>query len=386
MILGGSTAALLSLFNCLPPTEYKIDLQLQTNSGPLYKYIPSHINILPAARRFSGFKLKIVKLLKFILTGAAFKAIIANFKLGKLGFASDVIDDFYAKNLSKKNNNHYDIAISFLEGWSNFYLAYNVTANKKIAWIHSTFDNVTKTPHLQLPWMTSVDNIVFVTDACAQAFKKTMPQMSNKTIVIENIIDSLLVRKRSEDLSESDSAFQYYKETNCFKIVTVCRITISVKGLDRIVNCAKILKEKNINFLWYIIGSGPDEQKLKDMITAAGIQDKLIPIGVRYNPYPFIKEADIMCMPSRYEGKPIVITESMILGTVPVVTEYLSAKNQINNGMDGIVVENDDFSITDAILKCINSDSHLKQMKANLQKNDYGNSEYIKTIETILFK
>ena len=54
MILGGSTTSLLSLLNSMDPEKYAIDLQLQSNSGPLMHEIPSHVNLLPEAQKHAG--------------------------------------------------------------------------------------------------------------------------------------------------------------------------------------------------------------------------------------------------------------------------------------------------------------------------------------------
>ncbi len=386
MILGGSTTALLSLMNSLDPSEYQIDLQLQSNSGPLLGDIPEHVNILPTAQKYKGLKGRILKPLRFVFQGALFKAFFANLKNKKLGLSPNVVTEFWARSLSRKNTNRYDYAIGFLEGWSNWYLAYNTNADKKYGWLHSTFANITNEPSSQLPWMKRVDNIVFVTDACLEAFKETMPDMAHKAIAIENITDSEIIRKRSERIDEADEAYNVFKNADRFKIITVCRVTIGTKGLDRIVNCAKKLKDEGVDFLWYIVGNGPDDDKLKALISEAGVGDCLVPVGVRFNPYPLIKEADIMCMPSRYEGKPMVITESMILGVPPVVTEYLSAHDQIQSGIDGIVVQNDDTSIFDTVLKCAKDKNSVNSMKSYLLENEYGNTSYISEIESKLFE
>ena len=59
-------------------------------------------------------------------------------------------------------------------------------------------------------------------------------------------------------------------------------------------------------------------------------------IGLRENPIPYMAKADALLLPSRNEGKPMVVTESFIMGLVPIVTEYSSANEQIENGFDGL--------------------------------------------------
>ncbi len=385
-MLGGSTTSLLALINSLDPEKYQIDLQLQSNSGPLMNEIPQNVNLLPEAQKYAGSKGKPIKLAKFVFSGAAFKSLFTDQKSKRFGLSNEVITEFLARSMSRKNEFHYDYAIGFLEGWSNWYLAYMVKADKKYAWLHSTFANITKFPQSQIPWMVRVDKIVFVTDACADAFKETLPLMAEKTLTVENIIDSEIIRKRSESVDPTDEDYIRFASADCFKVVTVCRLTISTKGLDRIVNCAKEMKERGLSFLWYIIGNGSDEEALRNMIVAAELEDYLVMVGVRFNPYPFIKQADIMCMPSRYEGKPMVITESMILGVPPIVTEYLSANDQIKNGIDGVVVPNNDTAVVAEVLKCVQDRTGCDKMHNYLLEHEYGNKLYVKNIEAELFE
>ena len=382
MIMGGSTTALISLLNNLSLNEYEIDLQLYRNEGPLINEIPSHVNLLPQADLYPGKIGKVIKIIKFILKGYIFKGIKEK---NKKFFSWNALSVFQVKELSKKNLKEYDYAVGFLEGWSNRYLAFDVKAKKKYAWLHSTFSNITSNPKEEVVWMKLVDKIIFVTDACLDKFKEELPEMACKAITIENIIDSKIVRQRSLMIDIKDVQYKKFIEANCFKIITVCRLTISVKGLDRIVNCVKKLKDLNRKFIWYIIGDGEEKEKLLEMIKKEKIEDYLFVIGKRMNPYPFMKEADLMCMPSRYEGKPIAITEGLILGIPSIVTEYLSAHEQIKSNIEGIIVKNNDSSIFEVLDYCVSNQSYVRIMKSNIRRCEYGNKEYIKEIESILF-
>lgn len=386
MIIGGSTTALLSFLNCLSPEEYEIDLQLFRNEGPLIHAIPTHVNVLPQAEIYSGASGRIKKLFKFVFTGFFFKSLIKGLSGNrKKLFSRGVGTDFQAICLSRKNPKQYDYAIGYLEGWSDRYLAFQVNAGKKYAWLHSTFKNITSEPQDELKWMRKVDNIVFVTDACCDDFKRQMPSMADKAITIENITDSDIIRKRSLLIDNDDDYYTKFALATVFKIITVCRLTIQVKGLDRIVACAKELKKSGNVFLWYIIGDGEDRERLDEMIKNHDLEDCLVLVGKRMNPYPFIAAADVMCMPSRYEGKPMTITESLILGTPPIVTEYLSAREQIQHNIDGIVVQNNDNSIVYALKECIQQKEIVSKMKKNARMEEHGNAEYINEIEGKLF-
>lgn len=384
MMLGGSTTALISLLNCLDPEKYSVDLQLLRNRGELLGDIPNHVNLLPEAEIYKGARGRAVKIIKFIFSGYAFKAIFKRLTKGSSSMRA-VLGDFQSKLLSRKSAEHYDVAIGFLEGWSDRYIAFNVDADRKYGWLHSTFSKITNDPRSELGWMQHVDKIACVTDACRDEFVKILPQMAEKAVTVANITDSEVIRRRSESIDRGDAAYKRFSEFEGFRIITVCRLTVSVKGLDRIVECVKKLKAAGKDFLWYVVGDGEDKELFEQLIKQADVGDRLVAIGKRMNPYPYIKISDVMCMPSRYEGRPITVTESMILGTPPVVTEYLSANEQIKNGTDGIVVENADNTVAEALLYCMDNRKEVNRMKEYLISHEYGNGEYVREIEKDLF-
>jgi len=385
MIVGGSTTSLLALLGNLDTNRYEIDLQLQRNLGPLLDQIPAYVHLLPPAEKYTGRVGKLIKIAVGMLTGKIPKAWFANRHSGKAGLSGQVLADLNACRLSRGNPKEYDIAIGFLEGWPVRYVAHQIRAKKKLGWLHSTFANLAPIPELEKSWMEKVDHIVFVADDCRDAFKETMPEFAAKAVTIHNIVDSDLLRARAEKADEMDSDYIRFRDADCFKLVTVCRVNIAVKGLDRAVACARQLKDLGKKFLWAIVGDGEDLEKLQQMIAETGLTDCMMTVGNRMNPLPFVKAADVFCMLSRYEGKPMVITESMILGTPPVVTRYLSAGEQIRDGVEGIIVENTEASALPVLLRCMDEPKLVQSMRDILVQNDYGNRSYIQTIEQNYF-
>jgi glycosyltransferase involved in cell wall biosynthesis len=385
MMLGGSTTSLLSFLNCLDTEKYDVDLLLYRNEGELFEFIPEHVNLLPPAFKYDGKIGWLVKNAKGVLTGSVLKAKYVHKKAGLPGMSEQVLGEFQAKHLSRSCMGHYDYAIGFLEGWSDKYLAFRVDADKKYCWIHSTFKNIAPIANLEYPWMDLADKIVFVAEDCEKAFAKDNPAYADKSITVENIFDSDIIRKRSLKFDENDASYALFKEDGRFKIVTVCRLTIETKGLDRIVNCAKELVACGYDFSWYIIGDGEDRTILEEMIEKENLKDTIILLGMKTNPYPFVAKCDLMCMPSRWEGKPMTVTEAKILGVPPVVTNYLSAREQIDDGVEGIVVENTETSIIPVLKDILENPEKCRKMHEYLLKHEYGNASYMKEIEKILF-
>lgn len=381
MIVGGSTTSLLSVLNCLDREKYDIDLLLYKHEGPMMPYIPEDVHLLPeASLNYSALQ----KAIKFVFSIYSFRSVFVKLTQKKIGFSDQVLSDFQVKKLSKPVDKKYDIAVGFIEGWSDRYVADKVWAATKIGWLHAPFASIAEVSSLE-SWMNKVDKIVTVSQKCKDDFCARVPHMASKAVFYENIIDSDLIIKRSLLEDADDRDFVEFKNSNSFKIITVCRLDMASKGLDRAINCATQLREDGYNFLWFVVGDGPDRQSLESLIQKYNLEGFFRLTGNRFNPYPFIKEADIFCMPSRWEGKPIAVTESMILGVPPVVTEYMSAKEQIEDGVDGLIAANGDDTIYEKVKYCIDNIDIVNQMKTQLLSREYGNAGYIRKLEDELF-
>lgn len=382
MVVGGSTTSLLSVLNCLDREKYDIDVLLYKNEGSMLSFIPKDINILSEASIQCS---KCKKQFKFISSKYFFKSIFAKLSIGKLGISNQVLCDFQVKKLSRKVTKQYDIAVGFIEGWADRYVANIVQAKTKIGWLHSDFTKIAEIQSLEISWMKQIDKIVTVAQKCKDDFSVLLPQFASKTVFYENIMDSKIVKERSLFEENNDKDFIEFKSNNLFKIITVCRLDISSKGLDRAIKCANKLKLNGAKFIWLVVGEGEDHNSLENLICKYDLKDCFHLIGNRFNPYSYIKLADIYCMPSRWEGKPIAVTESMILGVPPIVTEYLSAKEQIENEIDGFIVPNGEDTIYDKVKYCIDNPKCIAKMRSQLLLREYGNASYIKKLEEELF-
>ena len=114
------------------------------------------------------------------------------------------------------------------------------------------------------------------------------------------------------------------------KIQSMANAPINIPDTQYIVNVARLTTQKNQQLLLHafaltqiphklvLVGNGPDEQKLKALISELNIEDRVIMAGEQKNPYPWMKHADLFVLSSIYEGFGLVIVESLACGT-PVV-------------------------------------------------------------------
>lgn len=125
---------------------------------------------------------------------------------------------------------------------------------------------------------------------------------------------------------------------------------------------------------WYIIGYGQDEELIKSRIAQFGMQDKVILLGKKTNPYPYFRSCDFYVQPSRYEGNAVTVNEALILGKPVAITNYATAQSQIDDGVDGVIVPLENRKCAEGLMNFIN-DSELRQkILSNIKNTDFSRS------------
>ena len=119
----------------------------------------------------------------------------------------------------------------------------------------------------------------------------------------------------------------------------------------------------------------------REQIKKERLNDSVKLIGIRKNPYPYIRYADVFVQPSRYEGKSIVLDEAKILCKPIVVTNYTTVVDSITDGVNGRIVQFDPNAIANGILELLNSDAQTKfetSLKGEIVRENLEVGNYIK--------
>ena len=90
-------------------------------------------------------------------------------------------------------------------------------------------------------------------------------------------------------------------------------------------------------------------------------------LGQQNNPFPYEVKCDVFFLPSRFEGKPISVTEAQILGVVPIVTDYSSAKEQISHMQDGIILDNNEEAIYYGVKNVLCNPNIITKLSKSMQ-------------------
>ncbi len=328
MHIGGTRTSLLNLLNLMPHNQVKVHLYLLSDNGEYMDKIDKRVTVIKTSWSSNAIY---AQLSEITIMQKIFRGFILVAK--KIWGANKILQCVNKKIVQNVNKHNYDMAIAYSEGEPICFLEW-VSTKKKFAWIHNDFKNL---GYIGAGFYTSLqclDNIFFVAQAALESFKSVYPEFSCKLNVIRNTIDFDRIKQLA---NESESQCKYLPDT--INIVSVGRLSAQ-KAFDRIPKLAKKLKEDKVRFNWHIIGGGEMESEIRALIMASGLDDVVIMHGPQCNPYPYIRNADLLVVTSIYESQPMVILEALTLGTPVISTNFSSAYEILGNKSYGCLAGN----------------------------------------------
>jgi glycosyltransferase involved in cell wall biosynthesis len=108
-----------------------------------------------------------------------------------------------------------------------------------------------------------------------------------------------------------------------------------------------------------ILGDGPERQRLETRARDAGV--RLVLPGFREDPYRFIAGFDISVLPSKAEGMPLVVLESMALGVACIASAVAGTPEIIEDGRTGLLVPAGDAEALTGALRRLLEDVPYRQ-------------------------
>ncbi|MGG4489218.1 glycosyltransferase [Metabacillus idriensis] len=371
---GGAEKALISLLETLDFSIYDVDLYLFKHEGLFFNKIPKEVNILPEQNGFYLFDMPFKKAIKKSFENKDYKSIIARigagyiFKTEQNRARCEQRVWRYMSTTFNKIKKEYDIAIGYLEKNSIFFCVDKVSAKRKLGFIHNDYIQLGMDPKIDCKYFEKLDFLVTVSEQCSEVLKQNFPKYVNKIEVMQNIISESMIQKMSLENINTN--------TECINIVTIGRLTYQ-KGYDLAIKTCKELVEKGFNVVWKVIGEGEERLNLEKMIKENNLENSFLLIGIKENPYPYIRHADIYVQTSRFEGKSIAIDEAKILHKPIVVTNFSTVKDQILHNHNGLIVEMNFKAIAKGIEKLIIEEELRKKIILALTKENNGTEHEI---------
>ena len=392
--LGGAEISLIGLLQALDYSKYDVDLFVHRHQGELMEFIPKEVNLLPEIADYTCIESPLTEAIRKKQFGVAWGRLKAKWRARKYQpknalLPQNAIFQYIAQEVSPhlpslEQYGEYDLAISFLQPHN--YVLSKVKAKKKVCWIHTDYTKVEFDIDTELPVWKAYDHIVSISPDVTRTFLQVFPSLENKMVEIENILSSEFVRKRAEEM---DVTHEMPRKEGRVNLLSVGRFT-DAKNYDNVPDICRLVNlnlnlnanpngKTKLTVRWFLIGFG-DEALIRQKIYEAGMEDYVVILGKRTNPYPYMKACDIYAQPSRYEGKSVTVREAQMLCKPVVVTNYATAKSQIQDGIDGVIVPMDNEGCAKGIADFIKNKQLQDDIVNYLHEHDYGNVDEVEKI------
>ena len=399
MELGGAEISLIGLLQSIDYSRYDVDLLIYSHQGELMALIPKEVNLIKEIPQYAQIEYGLRQNVQTGYWSLALAKLRGKVKhrLYKLIHPSEKEDYSYQQYMMKEllpilpslyDMGEYDIAISFMHPHN--IVRDKVKASKKICWIHTDYSVVDVNVEQELPVWSAFDHVISISDDVTKTFLQTFPTLDNKVVRIENILSPSFVRQRAKLIPQSDIEKEMPRETNVIRLLSIGRFC-DAKNYDNVPDiCRRVNAHLNhngngiVSVKWFLIGYGGDEGLIRQKIKEAGMEENVIILGKRSNPDPYIKTCDIYVQPSRYEGKSVTVREAQMLCKPVVVTNYPTAKSQINDGVDGVIVPMDNEGCAEGIVAFIQDVKKQPEIVNYLNTHDYGNMDEVNKIYKLI--
>ena len=286
---GGIERALINLLKNIDYNKYEVDLFLEEAKGIYKKNVPKKVNI----KEYKVYKNKIKIISK--------------------------IQNFYNKIKFKlKNYYKYDCSILYATYSYAGNFCVRTASKNRIMFVHSDYTNIYNEEDFRNFFTTrniyEFNNLVFVSKESRDNFLKYYPSLSNKTHVINNLINNEEIEKKS-----TEKIKEKIKKTD-INLIFVGRLEEESQKITTQLKLVKDLLSDVPNLKLFIVGDGIDRVAYESYIEDNKLKDNIFILGNKQNPYPYIKKCDYLLLISKYEGYPLVFTESLVLKTDVIST------------------------------------------------------------------
>ena len=385
MELGGVERSLLGLLDSIDHDRYDVDLFLMRHSGELMPYLNPKANLLPEIPQYASLAVPMASLIKAGQFGVLCGRLQGKFAAqrfdkqhpnDKPSVAALTYSHKYTLNsMPKISDKTYDLAISFLT--PHYFTRERVKAKKYAAWIHTDYTALSFDRATEIVMWGKYDAICGVSKQASKSFQTAFPELAGKVQTIENTLPKELIYKQTEEPQADMPA------DGSIVLLSVGRFC-DAKNFDNVPDICRRLVEDGLDVKWYLIGYGGDEPMVRQKIAETGMENRVIILGKKDNPYPYMRACNLYVQPSRYEGKAVTVCEAQMLGKPVVITNYATSSSQLEGGVDGVIVPLDNTGCAAGIATLLRDPARMQQLSENCKKRDYTNSAEVEKIYALM--
>lgn len=380
---GGGEKSLINLLSQFDFNKYNVDLFLLNHNGLFMDFIPKEVNVINIPEDVKVFNKNLKESLIESLSNGKIKLAYSRLmfciknRINTVGKGEQYAWK-YLRNAIGKLDKRYDAAIGYLEKTSNYICVDCVQADKKIGWIHNDYRKLDLDKEFDKKYFKKLNYLITVSEECESILKSEFPEEKNKIKLIYNIVSKKAIETLAQEKLDEDEM-----PKDKINILSIGRLH-EQKGFDMAIEACKILIDKGYTVCWSIIGEGVEREKLELLIEKNNLKESFKLLGLKSNPYKYIKACDIYAQPSRYEGKSVAIDEVKILCKPIVVTNFSTVYDQIENNVTGIISKMNSNGICNGIEELLINHKLKNKIVMNLNSLQLGNEDEIKKIYELL--
>lgn len=381
----GAETALLNLLRQIDPKQYDISLYVLMGQGEMVSELPGNVKLLnnsfcespvlsaegrrlmvrrvltAAFRRGTIFRL-MPYLIRHFFSMAAKRQIQADKLLWRL-----------LSDGGQRFSEEYDLAVAYLEGGSAYYVADHVRAGRKAAFVHVDYGQAGYNRKLDKDCYLKFDRVFAVSDEVKISFDKVYPECVESSFVFHNLLDVEGIRRKAAMQGGFEDDFQG------IRLLTVGRLTTQ-KAYDVAMEAMSLLKRKGEQVRWYVLGEGNQRSLLEEKREKLGLEEDFLLPGAVKNPYPYFAQADIYVHATRFEGKSIAIQEAQILGKAILVSDCSGNREQVTQGVDGLLCELTPEGICEGIQRLIHDPELRSRLGRKAGERSFGDREELEKL------
>ena len=321
--VGGMERVLVTLSNALTKKEYNVTVMLTDEKDDLKDELDQRVRLIkkPYKDHF-GKKLPYLRH-KFYDDG-----------MWEKRAAPEKLYEYYV------GDEEYDVEIAFFRGLCVKIISGSANRNAvHLAWVHNDFrkaggfqNNFSDREQVKKAY-SRFDKVICVSNEAKEGFLETVGDTANLS-VIYNMLPVGRIRTLAAQTAETR-----LKDAR-LRLVTVARLEDRAKGQLRLIRAVEKLREEGKDVSLTIVGGGEDEERIRRLISDSGLSGCIEMTGERKNPYPYIREADLLVCSSYYEGYNLTVAEALIIGTPVLSTDCTGPREILDGGQYGMIVEN----------------------------------------------
>ncbi|MFD1362327.1 glycosyltransferase [Lentibacillus salinarum] len=296
---GGAERVVSTIIRHINKNEFKCYLILFNTNGDYQESIPKEVNVEELSKRnIIGNSVQLVKIVRKIkpeILFSSMRSISVLLALLKVFFPSTT-------KLVFRENNTPSVSIKqsrFPWLWRIIYKTIFKYANK----------------------------IVCQSDFMVNDFRHEFNYTGNNLVKIYNPVDIQMIEKESK---KGSSPFPNNNKKN---VIAIGKMT-EQKGIDLLLKSFANYRERTRDVNLWLLGEGKEQTKYELLAASLGIDDSVHFVGRQNNPFKWMNYADLLILPSRYEGLPNVLLEALCCGCPVVTTDHPGGTNEIMEIID----------------------------------------------------